>query len=130
MNTEKTPTIYGTLTFEQFNDAIETVCKYVEGLANTYAIKDMLTEEHRNKLEPDLLMGGLSMMRINMTHGKLIEAMKGLKAELLEKKAAEERVAQADPNDPSEPVQAEPNDPREPSQAEQGDTYEPKTENL
>ena len=57
MNTEKTPTIYGTVTFEQFTDASETVCKYVEGLANTYAIKDMLTEEHRNKLEPDLLMG-------------------------------------------------------------------------
>lgn len=86
MNTEKTPTIYGTVTFEQFNDAIETVCKYVEGLANAYAIKDMLTEESRNKLEPDLLMGGISMLRVNMTHGRLIEAMKGLQAERHEKR--------------------------------------------
>ncbi len=117
MNTEKTPTIYGSVTFEQFSDAIETVCKYVEGLANTYVIKDMLTEEHRNKLEPDLLMGDISMMRVNMTHGKLIEAMKGLQAELLEKKAAKERAAQAEPNDPSEPAQAEP-----------GNTYEPTEE--
>ena len=98
MNTEKTPTIYGTVTFEQFNDAIETVCKYVEGLANTCAIKDMLTEEHRNKLEPDLLMGGISMIRVNVAHGRLIDAMKGMQAELLEKKAAEERAAHAEPH--------------------------------
>ena len=108
MNTEKTPTIYGTVTFEQFNDAIETVCKYVEGLANTYAIKDMLTEEHRNKLEPDLLMGAISMMRVNATHGRLIDTMKGMHAELLVKNAAKERAAQAEP----------------------GNTYGPKTENL
>lgn len=119
MNTEKTPTIYGTVTFEQFNDAIETVCKYVEGLANTYAIKDMLTEEHRKKLEPDLLMGCIAMMRVNMTHGKFIKAMEGMKAELLEKEAAKERAAQAEPNDP-----------REPAQAEQGDTYEPTEETF
>lgn len=108
MNTEKTPTIYGTVTFEQFCDATETVCKYVEGLANTYAIKDMLTEKHRNKLGTDLLMGGIAMMRVNMTHARLIEAVKGMKAELLERKAAEERAAQA----------------------EQGNTCGPKTENL
>lgn len=108
MNTEKTPTIYGTVTFEQFSDAIETVCKYVDGLANTYAIKDMLTEEHRNKLEPDLIMGGISMIRVNAAHGRLIDAMKGMQAELLEKKAAKERAAQAEP----------------------GNTYGPKTENL
>lgn len=119
MNTEKTPTIYGTVTFEQFKDATETVCKYVEGLANTYTIKDMLTEESRNKLEPDLLMGGILMMRVNMTHGKLVDAMKGMEAELIEKKAAKEREAHADPNDPTEPAQAEP-----------GNTYGPKTENL
>ena len=119
MNTEKTPTIYGTVTFEQFSDAIETVCKYVEGLANTYAIKDMLTEEHRDKLEPDLLVGGLLMARVNATHGRLINAVKGMQAELLEKKAAKERAAQAETNDPSEPAQAEP-----------GNTYGPKTENL
>lgn len=110
MNTEKSPAaliIYGTVTFEQFNDAIETVCKYVEGLANTYAIKDIITEEHRNKLEADLLMGGISMMRVNMTHNRLIEAMRGLQAELLERKAAEERAAQAEPNDPSEPEKSE-----------------------
>lgn len=119
MNTEKTPTIYGTVTFEQFSAAIETVCKYVEGLANTYAIKDMLTEEHRDKLEPDLLLGAVSMMRVNTTHGRLIDALKGMQAELLEKKAAKERAAHADPNDPSEPAQAEP-----------GNTHGPKTENL
>ena len=117
MNTEKTPTIYGTVTFEQFSDAIETVCKYVEGLANTYAIKDMLTEEHRDKLEPDLLMGGISMMRVNVAHGRLIDAMKGMQADLLEKQAAKEKAAQAEPNDPSEPAQAEP-----------GNTYEPTEE--
>lgn len=120
MNTEKTPTIYGTVTFEQFNDAIDTVCKYVEGLANTYAIKDMLTEENRNKLEPDLLMGGVSMLRVNMTHGRLVDAMKGMQAELLEKKkAAKERAAQAETNNPNEPAQAEP-----------GNTYGSTTENL
>ena len=119
MNTEKTPTIYGTVTFEQFIDASETVCKYVEGLANTYAIKDMLTEEHRNKLEPDLLMGGISMMRVNAAHGKLIDTLKGLQAELGEKKAAKERAAQAETNDPSEPAQAEPSN-----------TYGSETENL
>ena len=104
-NTKKTPTIYGTVTFEQFNDAIETVCKYVEGLANTYALKDMLTEEHRNKLEPNLLIGGISMMRVNMAHGRLIDAMKGMKAELLEKKAAIERDAQAEPGNTYEPTE-------------------------
>lgn len=119
MDTEKTPTIYGTVTFEQFTDAIEIVCKYVDGLANTYTIKDMLTEEHRNKLEPDLLMGGVLMMRVNATHGKLISAMKGMQAELLEKKAAKEKAALAETNDPSEPAQAEPDN-----------TYGPETENL
>ncbi len=116
MNTEKTPTIYGTVTFEQFAEATETVCKYVDGLANTYTIKDMLTEEHRNKLEPDLLMGALSMMRVNAVHGKLIDAMKGMQAELLEKKAAKERAAQADENDPSKPAQAEPDNTYEPTE--------------
>ncbi len=119
MNTEKAPTIYGTVTFEQFNDAIETVCKYVDGLANTYTIKDMLTEEHRKKLEPALLMGAISMIRVNAAHGRLIDAMKGMQAELLAKNAAKERAAQAETNDPSEPAQAEP-----------GNTYGPKTENL
>ena len=119
MNTEKTPTIYGTVTFEQFNDAIETICKYVDGLANTYTIKDMLTEEHRKKLDPDLLMGGISMMRVNEAHRRLIGALEGMQAELLAKNAAKEKAAQAEPNDPSEPAQAEP-----------GNTYGPKTENL
>ena len=113
-NTPDMPTIYGTVTFEQFNDAIETVCKYVEGLANTYTIKDMLTEEHRNNLKPDLLMGGISMMRVNMSHCRLIEAMKDMEEELERK-----REAKAEPHDPSEPAQAEP-----------GNTYGPKTENL
>jgi ABC-type Fe3+ transport system substrate-binding protein len=108
MNTEKTPTIYGTVTFEQFNDAIETVCKYLDGLTNAYAIKDILTEEHHNKLEPDLLMASLSMLRVNLTQDKFIAALKDLQAELLEKKAAKERAAQVEP----------------------GDTYGPKTENL
>ena len=106
MNTENTPTIYGTVTFEQFKDATETVCKYVEGLANTYAIKDIITEAHKEKLDTDLLMGGISMMRINMSHNRLMEAMKGLKEELERK-----REAKAEPHDPSEPAQAEPNDP-------------------
>lgn len=106
MNTENTPTIYGTVTFEQFKDATETVCKYVEGLATAYAIKDMLTEEHRDKVEPDLLMGGVLMMHVNATHGRLIDAMKGMKEELERK-----REAKAEPHDPSEPAQAEPNDP-------------------
>jgi hypothetical protein len=91
----------------------------VEGLANTYTIKDMLTEEHRDKLEPDLLMGGVLMIRVNMTHGRLIDAMKSMRAELLEEKAAIERGAHADPNDPSEPAQAEPSN-----------TCGPKTETL
>lgn len=112
MNTEKTPTIYGTVTFEQFSGAIETVCKYVEGLANTYTIKDMLTEEHRKKLVPDLLMGGMSMIRVNVVHGRLIDAVKDMKEELERK-----REAKAEPHDPSEPAQAEP-----------GNTYGPKTE--
>lgn len=122
MNTEKTPTIYGTVTFEQFKDAIETVCKYVNGLANTFNIKDMLTEEHRNKLEPDLLMGSILMISVNAAHGKLIDAMKVMQAELLEKKAAKERAAHAEPNDPSEPAQAEPGNTCGPKR--------PKTENL
>lgn len=100
MNTENTPTIYGTVTFEQFKDATETVCKYVGGLATAYAIKGMLTEDHHGKLESDLLMGGVLMMRVNATHGRLIDAMKGMQAELLEKKAAKERAAQAEPNEP------------------------------
>lgn len=105
------PTIYGTVTFEQFNDAVKVVCKYVEGLANTYANKDIITEAHQKKLDTDLLQGGISMMRINMSHDRLIEAMKGM----LERK----REAKAEPHDPSEPAQAEP-----------GNTYGPKTENL
>ena len=122
MNTENTPTIYGTVTFEQFKDATQTVCKYVEGLANTYAIKDLITEEHRNKLEPDILMGSLLMMSVNAAHTKLINALKDIQAELLEKKAAKERAAQAEPNDPSEPAQAEPGNTCGPKR--------PKTENL
>ena len=106
MNTENTPTIYGTVTFEQFKDATETVCKYVEGLATAYTIKDIITEAHKEKLDTDLLMGGISMMRINMSHNRLMEAMKGLKEELERK-----REAKAEPHDPSEPAQAEPNDP-------------------
>lgn len=113
-NTPDMPTIYGTVTFEQFNDAVEVVCKYVEGLANTYAIKDIITEAHQNKLDTDLLLGGISMMRINMSRNRLIEAMKGMKADLERK-----REAKAEPHDPSEPAQAEP-----------GNTYGPKTENL
>lgn len=85
MNTEKSPkapTIYGTVTFDQFTEAAKTVEKYISGLAIAYANKELLAEEHKDKLTADLLMSGIVMMSVNTTHGQLVDAMKQLGEEL------------------------------------------------
>ena len=82
--TDTTKSIYGTVTLEEFGNAAQTVCKYLDGLVNTCAIKDMLTEEYKKRLEPDMLVTGLVIIQINQAHGRLVDQLKKMESELKE----------------------------------------------
>lgn len=108
--------VYGTVTFKEFEQAAQTVCKYISGLASTYQIKDMLAEEHKKSLEPDLLSAALIMLKVNQTDRQLYDVLKALQLEKAKEKLSEETEAKlAEDNTESDwnPATARTNEPTE-----------------
>lgn len=90
-NTENA--VYGTVTFKEFEQAAQTVCKYISGLAYAYQLKDMLAEEHKKNLEPDLLTAALIMLRVNQSDKQLYDVLKAIHLEQAKEKLAKETEA-------------------------------------
>ena len=64
MNTEKTPTIYGGVTFEQFEAAAKTIVQYLNGLTGTYAIRDIIKDEYKTSLKRDTALADIVDMQL------------------------------------------------------------------
>lgn len=59
MENTKIESIYGGVTFEQFEAAAETMTKYINGLIGTFAIKDLINDEHKANLKRDIALAAL-----------------------------------------------------------------------
>ena len=73
-------TNYGGVTFEDYQKAAETVCRYLDGLANTHQIPDKLTEEAMKTLTLDSMMASLPLIAITRTREHFL---KQLEAQLI-----------------------------------------------
>lgn len=69
-------TNYGGVTFEDYQKAAETVCRYLDGLTNTHLIHDKLTEEAMKTLTVDSMIASLPLMSISRVHERFTEALK------------------------------------------------------
>ncbi len=70
---------YGGVTFEDYQNAADTVCKYLDGLTVTHQIHDKLTEEAMKALIFDSIMASLPLIGISRARERFTEeAMKAL----------------------------------------------------
>lgn len=69
-------TNYGGVTFEDYQKAAETVCRYLDGLTNTHQIHDKLTEEAMKTLTVDSMMASLPLISISHAHNRFTEQLK------------------------------------------------------
>ena len=67
---------YGGVTFEDYQKAAETVCRYLDGLTNTHQIHDKLTEEAMKTLTVDSMMASIPLICISRAHGSFTEQLK------------------------------------------------------
>lgn len=76
MNTEKTPTIYGGVTFEQFEAAAKTIVQYLNGLTGTYAIRDIIKDEHKTSLKKDTALAAIVDMQLADSLMRFVDMVK------------------------------------------------------
>lgn len=79
MNTEnspKTPTIYGGVTFEQFEAAAKTIVQYLNGLTGTYAIRDIIKDEHKTSLKRDTALAAIVDMQLADSRMRFVDMVK------------------------------------------------------
>ena len=67
---------YGGVTFEDYQKAANTVCRYIDGLTNTHLLHDKLTEETMNTLTVDSMMASLPLISISRAHDRFTEQLK------------------------------------------------------
>ena len=67
---------YGGVTFEDFQKAANTVCRYLDGLTVTHQTHDKLTEEAMKTLTVDSMMASLPLISISRAHGRFTEQLK------------------------------------------------------
>lgn len=67
---------YGGVTFEDYQKAANTVCRYIDGLTNTHLLHDKLTEEAMKTLTVDSMMASLPLIRISRAHDRFTEQLK------------------------------------------------------
>lgn len=67
---------YGGVTFEDFQKAANTVCRYLDGLTNTHLIHDKLTEEAMKTLTVDSMMASVSLISVSDAHQRFVEQLK------------------------------------------------------
>ena len=105
--------VYGTVTFKEFEQAAQTVCKYISGLAYTYQLKDMLAEEHKKSLQPDLFTAAIVMLKVNQTDKQLYDVLKAMQLEQAKEKLAQETEAKLAESADWDPATARTNEPTE-----------------
>ena len=69
-------TNYGGVTFEDYQKAVDTVCRYLDGLTNTHQIHDKLTEEAMKTLTVDSMMASIPLISISRAHERFTEQLK------------------------------------------------------
>lgn len=67
---------YGGVTFEDYQKAADTVCRYLDGLTNTHQIHDKLTEEAMKTLTVDSMIASLLFMSISRAYERFAEQLK------------------------------------------------------
>ena len=67
---------YGGVTFEDYQKAVETVRRYLDGLTNTHQIHDKLTEEAMKTLTVDSMMASIPLISISRAHDRFTEQLK------------------------------------------------------
>lgn len=68
-------TNYGGVTFEDYHNAANTVCRYLDGLTNTHQIHDKLTEEAMKTLTVDSMMASLPLIGIIKARERFTEQL-------------------------------------------------------
>lgn len=66
---------YGGVTFEDYQKAADTVCRYLDGLTNTHRIHDKLTEEAMKTLTADSLIVSIPLMSISRARERFTEQL-------------------------------------------------------
>ena len=66
---------YGGVTFEDYQNAADTVCKYLDGLTVTHQIHDKLTEEAMKALIFDSIMASLPLIGISRARERFTEQL-------------------------------------------------------
>jgi hypothetical protein len=67
---------YGGVTFEDYQEAADTVCRYLDGLTNTHQIHDKLTEEAMKTLTVDSMMASLPLISITRAYERFTKQLK------------------------------------------------------
>jgi lysozyme family protein len=68
-------TIYGGVTFEQYEEAVKTATAYMNGLIGTYAIKDIIKDEHKANLKRDLALAAMVDIQFQGTRQRFLETI-------------------------------------------------------
>lgn len=69
-------TNYGGVTFEDYQKAVDTVCRYLDGLTNTHQIHDKLTEEAMKTLTVDSMMASIPLISLSRAYERFTEQLK------------------------------------------------------
>lgn len=69
-------TNYGGVTFEDYQNAADTVCRYLDGLTTTHQTHDKLTEEAMKALAFDRMLASLPLIAITRTRARFLEQLK------------------------------------------------------
>ena len=67
---------YGGVTFEDYQEAADTVRRYLDGLTNTHQNHDKLTEEAMKTLTVDSMMASLPLICVIRAHERFTEQLK------------------------------------------------------
>lgn len=67
---------YGGVTFEDYQKATSTVCRYIDGLTNTHQIHDKLTEEAMKTLTVDSIKASILLISISRADDRFTEQLK------------------------------------------------------
>ena len=88
MDKPKIDAIYGCVTFEQYEAAAETMSKFLNGLAHTFEIRELIKDEHKTNLKRDAALAAVVDMSLkgarDRFHKMVVEMTKEIKAEATE----------------------------------------------
>ena len=107
MNTEKTPTIYGGVTFEQFEAAAQTIVQYLNGLTGTYAIRDLIKDEHKTSLKRDATLAAIVDIQLADSRMRFVNMIKEMTKTLRAANEAEKAETTTEPEQTEQTEQTE-----------------------